>query len=81
MQRLTTSPTTSCGRSGRRCAPTETARGARRWNDGNVLAVGLRLTTAATAAEMLDVFLPTDVDEEEERPQVAAVEPAPPTGS
>lgn len=31
------------------CTDAQTARGARRWNDANVLALGLRLTTAAVA--------------------------------
>jgi len=56
------------------CTDAETARGARRWNDANVLALGLRLTPAATAAEMVETFLTTPVDEDE-RPQVAALEP------
>ena len=47
------------------CTDVETARGARRWNDANVLALGLRLTTATTAAEMLDAFLATPADEDE----------------
>jgi ribose 5-phosphate isomerase B len=47
------------------CTDGETAAGARRWNDANVLAMGLRLTTAATAAEMVDAFICTDVDESE----------------
>lgn len=44
------------------CTDAETARGARRWNDANVLALGLRLTTPAVAAEILDAFLSTDAD-------------------
>ena len=44
------------------CTDAETARGARRWNDANVLAFGLRLTTPALAEEMLDAFLSTDPD-------------------
>jgi ribose 5-phosphate isomerase B len=44
------------------CTDAETARGARRWNDANVLAFGLRLTTPAVAEEMLDAFLTTDPD-------------------
>jgi ribose 5-phosphate isomerase B len=48
------------------CTDAETARGARRWNDANVLALGLRLTTEATAAEMVDAFLDTDVDDGEQ---------------
>ena len=44
------------------CTDAETARGARRWNDANVLAVSLRLTSAEVAKEMVDAFLSTDVD-------------------
>ena len=47
------------------CTDAETARGARRWNDANVLALGLRLTTPATAVEMLDAFLRTEPDTDE----------------
>ena len=41
------------------CVDAETARGARRWNDANVIALSLRLTTAELGREMLDVFLRT----------------------
>ena len=51
------------------CTDAETARGARRWNDANVLALGLRLTSAASAEEMVDAFLSTEADEDE-RPNV-----------
>jgi ribose 5-phosphate isomerase B len=44
------------------CTDAETARGARRWNDANVLALGLRLTTAELAREMGDAFLTTEAD-------------------
>ena len=44
------------------CTDAETARGARKWNDANVLAMGLRLTSAEVANEMLDAFLGTDAD-------------------
>ena len=44
------------------CTDAETARGARRWNDANVLAFGLRLTSPEVAREMLDAFLATDPD-------------------
>ncbi len=44
------------------CTDAETARGARRWNDANVLAMGLRLTSEAAAVEMVDAFLATDPD-------------------
>src|SRR5213083_1945761 len=47
------------------CTDAETARGARKWNDANVLALGLRLTSADVAKEMLDAFLSTDPDPEE----------------
>jgi ribose 5-phosphate isomerase B len=47
------------------CTDAETARGARRWNDANVLAFGLRLTSPEVAKEMLDAFLCTDVDRDE----------------
>jgi ribose 5-phosphate isomerase B len=47
------------------CTDAETARGARRWNDANVLAFGLRLTSPEVAREMLDAFLSTDVDDGE----------------
>jgi ribose 5-phosphate isomerase B len=44
------------------CTDRATAEGARKWNDANVLALGLRLTTATVADEMLDAFLTTDPD-------------------
>ena len=44
------------------CTDRGTAEGARRWNDANVLAFGLRLTTEAVAVEMLEAFLSTAVD-------------------
>ncbi|MGI9600941.1 MAG: RpiB/LacA/LacB family sugar-phosphate isomerase [Acidimicrobiales bacterium] len=44
------------------CTDAETARGARRWNDANVLAFGLRLTTETVLAEMVTAFLDTEVD-------------------
>jgi len=47
------------------CTDAETARGARRWNDANVLAIGLRLTSSEVATEMIDAFLTTDADADE----------------
>lgn len=47
------------------CGDAETARGARRWNDANVLALSLRLTTATVAEELLDAFLGTEAGEDE----------------
>ena len=48
------------------CTDAETARGARRWNDANVLAIGLRLTSAEVAREMLEAFLGTEPEESEQ---------------
>jgi ribose 5-phosphate isomerase B len=39
------------------CVDAETARGARKWNDANVLALSLRLTSAEVAKEVLGAFL------------------------
>ena len=38
------------------CADAETARGARRWNDANVLALSLRATSAPLLEEILDAW-------------------------
>jgi ribose 5-phosphate isomerase B len=56
------------------CTDAETARGARTWNDANVLAFGLRLTTAALAEEMIDAFL-TGEPSPEESTTISRVEP------
>jgi ribose 5-phosphate isomerase B len=48
------------------CTDAETVRGARRWNDANVLAFGLRLTSPTVAAEMIDAFLATESDTDEQ---------------
>jgi ribose 5-phosphate isomerase B len=47
------------------CTDPETAAGARKWNDANVLALGLRLTSPALASEMLDAFLTTAPEADE----------------
>ena len=47
------------------CTDGETAAGARRWNDANVLALGLRLTSPALADEMLDAVLTTPPEADE----------------
>ena len=44
------------------CTDAETARRARAWNDANVLALGLRLTSEALAAEIVDAFLASAPD-------------------
>src|SRR6478672_10259396 len=38
------------------CGDAETARGARKWNDANVLALSLRTTSEALLAEILDAW-------------------------
>jgi len=38
------------------CSDAETAAGARKWNDANVLALSLRLTSEAQLGEILDVW-------------------------
>jgi ribose 5-phosphate isomerase B len=55
------------------CTDAATAEGARRWNDANVLAFGLRLTSPTVAGEMISVFLATEPDETE-RSAIARVE-------
>ncbi len=44
------------------CTDAETARGARAWNDANVLALGLRLTSEAVAKEIVEAFLTSEPD-------------------
>lgn len=41
------------------CTDAETARGARKWNDANVLCMSLRLVSAQVASEMLEAWLET----------------------
>jgi ribose 5-phosphate isomerase B len=55
------------------CTDAETARGARRWNDANVVAIGLRLTSEAVACEIVDAFLAEPADSNE-APAIARVE-------
>jgi len=47
------------------CGDAETARGARRWNDANVLALGLRLTSPEVAKEMVEAFAATSPEDSE----------------
>jgi ribose 5-phosphate isomerase B len=42
------------------CTDAETARGARRWNDANVLALSLRLTSSPLLTEILDGWFGSD---------------------
>jgi len=55
------------------CSDAETARGARRWNDANVLALSLRLTTPTVAVEIVGSFLDTEADDDE-RPNFERLE-------
>ena len=48
------------------CADAETARGARRWNDANVLALSLRSTSPAVLQEILDGWFEAGPSEDEE---------------
>ena len=58
------------------CSDAETARGARRWNDANVLALGIRLTSPEVGREALVAFLGAEPDPDE-ADAIARVEPAP----
>ncbi len=47
------------------CADAETARGARTWNDANLLCLSLRATTEAVAGEILDAWFSASPDQSE----------------
>jgi ribose 5-phosphate isomerase B len=47
------------------CTDAATGAGARKWNDANVLVMGLRLTTPEVAGEMLDAWFTTEPDPSE----------------
>ncbi len=55
------------------CGDAQTARGARKWNDANVLVMSLRATPEAVAKEICDAWLETGPDEAE-RATIAKVE-------
>jgi ribose 5-phosphate isomerase B len=44
------------------CGDAETARGARAWNDANVLCLSLRATSAVIAEEILDAWFAAETD-------------------
>jgi ribose 5-phosphate isomerase B len=48
------------------CADAETARGARKWNDANVLALSLRTTSPARLEEILDAWFESGPSEDED---------------
>ncbi len=56
------------------CTDPETAEGSRRWNDANVLALGLRLVTPMAAAEICAAFFGSAVDPGEQE-MINRVEP------
>lgn len=47
------------------CTDAATADGARRWNDANVVALGLRLSSEPVAIEILDAFMRGEPDADE----------------
>lgn len=47
------------------CGDAETARGARRWNDANVLCMSLRATSEIIAKEILDAWFAAQPDQSE----------------
>jgi ribose 5-phosphate isomerase B len=54
------------------CLDAPTAAGARKWNDANVLAISLRVTSAAVLSEILDAWFSAEVStESEDRANVA----------
>ena len=48
------------------CADAETARGARKWNDANVLALSLRTTSGALLEEILDAWFESAASAEDD---------------
>jgi len=57
------------------CGDAETAAGARRWNDANVLALSLRTTSEAVLAEILDAWFAAEPStEQDDRANVAHVD-------
>lgn len=57
------------------CGDAQTAVGARRWNDANVLALSLRAVSPAIGAEILEAFLSVSgSDRENDRAEIAAIE-------
>src|SRR5204862_5106222 len=54
------------------CADAETARGARKWNDANVLALSLRSTSPALLEEILDAWF--DGEPSRDQDDIANVE-------
>ena len=55
------------------CGDAETARGARLWNDANVLAIGLANTQPEQAKEIVDAFLAVEAADPEEAANIARI--------
>ena len=55
------------------CADPDTARGARRWNDANVLALALATTTPELAGDIVDAWLDAGDVDDGERANIARV--------
>jgi len=55
------------------CGDAETARGARRWNDANVLALSLRATSVAVAEEIVDAWFDQTTLDDGEAENIRAV--------
>ncbi len=47
------------------CVDAKTAEGARKWNDANVLAMSLRMTSPTLAAEIIESWLNSEPEDEE----------------
>jgi ribose 5-phosphate isomerase B len=52
------------------CVDAQTARGARLWNDANILAMSGRLTTPELAREIIDAWLSVEKPDESERENI-----------
>ena len=57
------------------CTDAATAAGARRWNDANVLALSLRLTSPQILAEILEAWFAAPGPDPADRAAIAALEP------
>lgn len=55
------------------CLDAETARGARKWNDANILALSARLTSEEVAKEIIDAFLSVKSPDESELDNIRKV--------
>ncbi len=55
------------------CGDAETARGARRWNDANILCMSLRLVSPVVAQEMIEAWLAISGPEPDEAANIARV--------